>query len=139
TGDYVEDSVKPVFEAGLADIVDAHHVIDQHIRLVPSHGHTPGHVCVEIASQGQSAVIIGDLLHHPLQCRFPHWSTRFCFDADQSRQTRLRLMQQYAHDQTLVFPAHFPAPTAGRLQSVNAQDAYFDYLFVSPDHVITDA
>jgi len=29
TGDYVEDSIKPVFDAGLADIIDAHHVIDQ--------------------------------------------------------------------------------------------------------------
>src|SRR5690606_25747224 len=96
TGDYVVDSVTPIFEAGQADLIDTHYQIDDALRLIPAPGHTPGHVCVEINSQGQTALITGDLLHHPLQCRFPHWSTRFCFNQDLSRETRLRFMQQLA-------------------------------------------
>lgn len=116
TGDYVADSVIPIFEAGLADIVDVDHQIDDALRLLPTPGHTPGHACVEINSEGEKAIITGDLLHHPLQCHFPHWSTRFCFDADQARQTRLRFMEQHAQAGTLLFPAHFPSPTAGYLR-----------------------
>lgn len=131
TGDYVEDSVRPVFDAGLADVVPPEHRIDQAIALVHTPGHTPGHVCVAIDSDGQQALITGDVLHHPLQCRFPHWSTRFCFDADQARATRLAFLQEHAHRQTLLFPAHFPNPTAGRLRYVHAaQDPHYAYDFV---------
>jgi hypothetical protein len=131
TGDYVEDSVRPIFEAGLADLVPSDHRIDEAIALVHTPGHTPGHVCVAIDSEGQQALITGDLLHHPLQCRFPHWSTRFCFDADQARATRLAFLQQHARQRTLLFPAHFPDPTAGRLRCVpTAEGTHYAYDFI---------
>lgn len=134
TGDYVVDCVTPIFEAGLADVVAADHQLDSNLRLLPAHGHTPGHVCVEISSQGKSAIITGDLMHHPLQCRFPHWSTRFCFDADQSRATRMQFLEQHAEQQTLLFPAHFPAPVAGRLRTLpDADGPAYHYDFVDPD------
>lgn len=131
TGDYVADSVLPVFEAGLADIVAFDHQVDEAIRLLPTPGHTPGHACVEINSQGAQAIITGDLLHHPLQCHFPQWSTRFCFDAEQARQTRLRFMAQHAQAGTLLLPAHFPSPTAGYLRQVeDAAQLRYRYEFV---------
>ena len=132
TGDYVADSVRPVFDAGLVDLVSPDHRIDDAITLVHTPGHTPGHVCVAIDSQGEHALITGDVLHHPLQCRFPLWSTRFCFDAEQARATRLGLLQQHAQRQTLLFPAHFPDPTAGRLRCVDTPDGpCYAYDFVA--------
>ena len=132
TGDYVEDSVRPIFDAGLADLVPADHRIDAAIALVHTPGHTPGHVCVAIDSEGERALITGDVLHHPLQCRFPHWSTRFCFDPEQSRATRLAFMQQHEQQQTLLFPAHFPDPTAGRLRRVQTPEStHYVYDFVA--------
>ncbi|WP_244263285.1 MBL fold metallo-hydrolase [Pusillimonas noertemannii] len=131
TGDYVEDSVRPIFEAGLAEIVGVGHQIDGSLRLLHAPGHTPGHVCIEISSEGQNAIITGDLLHHPLQCRFPGWSTRFCFDANQSRKTRLAFMSEHAGRGTLLFPAHFPDPTAGYLRAVDDPDEpHYRYEFV---------
>jgi glyoxylase-like metal-dependent hydrolase (beta-lactamase superfamily II) len=134
TGDYIEDSVQPVFDAGLADLVETDHRIDAALRLVPAPGHTPGHACVEINSEGESAIITGDLLHHPLQCCFPKWSTRFCFDQNQSRATRLAFMKEHAELGTLLFPAHFPAPTAGRLSKVEtSEDISYTYHFVDDE------
>lgn len=133
TGDYVEDSVRPIFEAGLADIVSAGHRIDEALRLIHTPGHTPGHVCIEIQSEGQTAIIMGDLLHHPLQCRFPHWSTRFCSDAYLSRATRTAFMSEHAARGTLLFPAHFPDPTAGYLRRILEDgESYYRYDFVDP-------
>lgn len=54
------DSVEPVFEAGLVDLVSTTEVICDEIRLVPTHGHTPGHVSVLISSKGERALITGD-------------------------------------------------------------------------------
>jgi glyoxylase-like metal-dependent hydrolase (beta-lactamase superfamily II) len=79
-------------------------------------------VCVALESQGQRALIIGDLLHTVLQLAYPDWSTRFCADAEQSRATRQAFLENHADTDTLIFPAHFPAPTAGIIR--RSGDAY---------------
>lgn len=65
------DSVRPVFEAGLVDLVETDHRVCDEVRLVPTVGHTPGHVSVAISSQGQEALITGDFCHHPARWRAP--------------------------------------------------------------------
>jgi glyoxylase-like metal-dependent hydrolase (beta-lactamase superfamily II) len=69
----LDDSVKPIVEAGLVQLVELDHVISPEIRLTPSTGHTPGHVSVMIESEGERAVITGDMLHHPCQLAHPDW------------------------------------------------------------------
>jgi glyoxylase-like metal-dependent hydrolase (beta-lactamase superfamily II) len=59
------DSVQPIFDAGLATLVEMNHRISDEIRLTPTPGHTPGHVSVLIESNGERAMITGDMLHHP--------------------------------------------------------------------------
>src|SRR5580698_1723811 len=49
------DSVQPVFDAGLVDLVETDHRIDEVISLIPTIGHTPGHVSVRISSRGEEA------------------------------------------------------------------------------------
>ena len=69
--DVRDDSVRPVMEAGLADLVETDHRLTHEVWLEPAPGHTPGHVSVRIQSDGQAAVITGDLMHHPIQCAEP--------------------------------------------------------------------
>jgi glyoxylase-like metal-dependent hydrolase (beta-lactamase superfamily II) len=113
TGDYMVDSVMPVVEAGLVDFVPMNHIIDQNVRLTPIPGHTPGLVAVNVYAGGQRVILPGDVLHTPLQCKYPNWSTRFCADPDQSRVTRVSFMASCAGTKTLVMPTHFPSPSAG--------------------------
>jgi glyoxylase-like metal-dependent hydrolase (beta-lactamase superfamily II) len=68
------DSVTPVWDAGLADHVETDHRLCDEINLVPTLGHTPGHVSVRIASRGEEALITGDFMHHPCQIARPDWS-----------------------------------------------------------------
>src|SRR5678815_602429 len=63
---YHEDSIVPILGAGLADLVDADLALDHGVRLVPTPGHTPGHVCVQVEGGGRQAVMSGDLMHHPV-------------------------------------------------------------------------
>ncbi len=112
---YYEDSILPVIEAGLAEVVDGDHTIDDWVRLVPTPGHTPGHVCVEAASRGERAMLSGDLMHHPLQCAEPDWSSCFCVDPGHSCRTRRAFLAEHAESGALILPAHFPTPTAGRV------------------------
>jgi glyoxylase-like metal-dependent hydrolase (beta-lactamase superfamily II) len=111
----VEDSVRPVIEAGLADLVESDHRINDEVWLEPTPGHTPGHASVRISSRGEDAVITGDLMHHPVQCTNPHWASNFDSDAEWARKTRREFLQRYADRPVLVLGTHFAAPTAGRI------------------------
>jgi glyoxylase-like metal-dependent hydrolase (beta-lactamase superfamily II) len=130
TGDpYHEDSIVPILEAGLADLVEMDHRVDDGVWLEPTPGHTPGHVCVHVAGGGREAVLTGDLMHHPLQCAEPDWSSCFCVDPEHSRQTRRAFLERHAGADTLVMPAHFPAPSVGRV--VREGDAW-RFVFAQP-------
>ncbi|MGH6971832.1 MAG: MBL fold metallo-hydrolase, partial [Caulobacteraceae bacterium] len=112
----LSDSVKPIFDAGLADLVELDHVISPEIRLIPSTGHTPGHVCVSIESEGERAVITGDMTHHPCQMAHPDWSPAFDSDPKAAAVTRARLFAEWADQPVLVIGTHYPAPTAGHVR-----------------------
>jgi glyoxylase-like metal-dependent hydrolase (beta-lactamase superfamily II) len=121
-GTVVEDSVRPVVEAGLVELVESNHIITEEIQLEPTPGHTPGHVSVRIRSEGEEAVITGDLIHHPVQCAEIEWASRFDVDADQALQTRRSFLARCADEGTRVLGTHFATPTAGRI--VVDGDAY---------------
>ena len=71
-----EDSVLPIVEAGQAIIVEDTHQIDDGMWLEPAPGHTPGHVMLNLKSGGETALMSGDVIHHPLQLIRPEWSSR---------------------------------------------------------------
>ncbi len=114
-GDYAGDSVRPIVEAGLADLVAGGHRITDEVWLEATPGHSPGHVSVRIASAGEEAVITGDLMHHPCQLAHPRWSSPFDFDRAQALATRLGFIERYADRPVLVLGTHFATPSAGRI------------------------
>ncbi len=114
-GDYFGDSVQPVFDAGLVDLVDIDAQICPEIRLEPTPGHTPGHVSVHITSAGEEAIITGDFMHHPCQIARPDWCSTPDTDPDQATRTRHAFFEKYADQPVLIIGTHFSGPTAGRL------------------------
>ena len=110
------DSVLPVFDANLVDLVETDHQISDEISLMPTVGHTPGHVSVMIKSNGEEAMITGDFIHHPCQFAHPEWSSSFDTDPVQSAQTRREVFDRYADTPTLIIGTHFATPTAGHLK-----------------------
>ena len=110
------DSVLPVFDADLVDLVETNHKISDEISLIPTVGHTPGHVSVMIKSNGEEAMITGDFIHHPCQFAHPEWSSSFDTDPVQSAQTRREIFDKFADTPTLIIGTHFATPTAGHLK-----------------------
>jgi glyoxylase-like metal-dependent hydrolase (beta-lactamase superfamily II) len=116
------DSVTPIVEAGLVTMVETNERICNEITLVPTLGHTPGHVSVMIQSQGEQALITGDFMHHPCQIAHPEWSTLADSNPDQGIETRRRMFQRLAGTPVLIIGTHFAGATAGRL--VTDGDSY---------------
>jgi glyoxylase-like metal-dependent hydrolase (beta-lactamase superfamily II) len=109
------DSVTPIFDAGLAELVDMDHVVSPEIRLVPTTGHTPGHVSVMIESQGKEAMITGDFMHHPCQIAHPDWTVGFDTDQSAAAACRDRVFADLVDSSVLVIGTHFASPTAGNI------------------------
>jgi glyoxylase-like metal-dependent hydrolase (beta-lactamase superfamily II) len=113
TGTIIDQSVQPVLDRGLADLIEAGFHITEDVWLESTAGHTPGHMSVRISSCGQDAVITGDLMHHPSQVARPEWASVADTDPSAASRTRLDFIERYADSNTLVFGTHFNAPTAG--------------------------
>jgi len=110
------DSVRPVFDAGLVDLVDVSHQITPEIGLLPTPGHTPGHCSVTISSTGgEEGVITGDLMHHPSQCMHPEWDCVFDHDGARAKRTRLGFLERFGSGAVRVVGTHFGTPAATRI------------------------
>jgi glyoxylase-like metal-dependent hydrolase (beta-lactamase superfamily II) len=109
------DAIDPIVAAGLAQRVDPNHAITDEVRLMPSHGHTPGHVSIAISSNGHEAVITGDLMHHPVQIVHPRSHANFDSDPVQGGETRAAFVERYANTDTLIIGTHFCDPTVGHI------------------------
>jgi glyoxylase-like metal-dependent hydrolase (beta-lactamase superfamily II) len=110
------DSVLPVVEAGKADIVRNDFEIGDHARILPTPGHTPGHVAFSFGRGKDAAVFSGDLMHSPLQARYPELSAKFDVDQMQAATTRRNFLERYCDTDTLCCSAHFPSPSTGTIR-----------------------
>ena len=112
---WVTDSVLPIVQANRAEVVKSSHALNDHVQLFPTPGHTIDHFSVQIGKTGQDAVITGDMIHSPLQARYPEISMRLDYDSKQSGITRRDLFGRLCDTPTLLCMAHFPSPSTGRI------------------------
>jgi glyoxylase-like metal-dependent hydrolase (beta-lactamase superfamily II) len=103
------DSVKPVVDAGKADLIASDHRLTDEITLIPTPGHSPGHMSIFITSDGETGLLTGDVAHHPCQMAHLDWSSTADFDPVQSAVTRRELFSRFADTQTLAIGGHFNA------------------------------
>lgn len=113
-GPVFEDSVQPVFDAGLAQLVESDHLIAEGIFFEPTPGHTPGHCSVRLCSGDDEAVITGDMMHHPVQIARPEICSTADSDQSAAHATRLAALERW-NDGRLIIGTHFAGRTAGRL------------------------
>lgn len=107
------ESVEPILKAGLHDLIETDLRITDEVRLFPTPGHTPGHVSVAILSGEQEAVILGDVLHHPIQLAHTWIQSHFDSNRSQAQATRRAFIENHADREVLILGSHFAKPTAG--------------------------
>jgi glyoxylase-like metal-dependent hydrolase (beta-lactamase superfamily II) len=105
-----EDSVQPVIDAGMAELIDDGATIAPGMTALNSPGHTPGHMVLEVESDGDTALFTGDILHHPMQIARPDWNSVYCEDRVAAADTRRRILERASANGARIVPAHFGAP-----------------------------
>ena len=103
------DSVQPIADAGKADLVASDAMLADEITLIPTPGHSPGHMSVHIKSDGEEALLTGDVAHHPCQMAHLDWSSTADSDPRQSVVSRRELFSRFADTKALVIGGHFSA------------------------------
>jgi len=111
----IDDSVRPIMAAGLADLVEPGHRLTGEVWLESTPGHTPGHTSVRISSRGESAVITGDMIHHPIQVAHPDWICEFDSEPPMATETRKAFVERYCDKPVTVIGTHFAGPTSGHI------------------------
>jgi glyoxylase-like metal-dependent hydrolase (beta-lactamase superfamily II) len=103
----LQDSVLPVVEAGLVDLVEDGYDLAEGVTLIHLPGHTDNQMGLRINRHDGRAIFCGDALHSPVQIFAPDISTSSCVDAKVAGTTRRTLLEDAAETNRLVVPAHF--------------------------------
>lgn len=107
------ESFQPVIDAGRLHLVPANAEIVPGVRYESTPGHTSAHHSVRLESDGASAFITGDFIHHPIQIARPEWSSQGDWDGEASARNRRAFFESCAGTDLLVLGTHFTGPGAG--------------------------
>ncbi|MCH2263847.1 MAG: MBL fold metallo-hydrolase [SAR86 cluster bacterium] len=125
-GPVIADSVRPIVDAEMVDFVDDHFRLCKEVSLIPTPGHTPGHVSVLITSKKKKALITGDFIHHPVQMTKTDWCSSADYDQAQGQITRETLLEKYVDRDILIIGTHFATPTAGYIKRLEEGGYWLD-------------
>lgn len=120
--DIFEDSVLPIIQSGQAEFVSGEHQVRDLLTIVPTPGHTPGHISVRAGRGREAGVFLGDVIHNPIQMALPDLNSAYCEDGPSARASRRKLLEEALEGNHLLVPGHFAAPHVGRVRA--AGDAF---------------
>jgi glyoxylase-like metal-dependent hydrolase (beta-lactamase superfamily II) len=97
------------------ELIDRETEIVPGVHVIPAPGHTPGHLALLLASDGEHLLNLGDAAVHPLHLEYPGWHNGFDQAPEQAVRTRRSLVDRAARDHMHLMAFHFPFPSVGRL------------------------
>lgn len=113
---YIKTQVLPLQRLRKIDLIEGEHNITEEVSTLPTPGHTPGHQAILISSQGQKAMIAGDVLHTKAQVLEPSWTAWVDVDKDASRRSRESLLDRAEKEDYVVAAGHFhPSDNLGKV------------------------
>lgn len=77
------------------------------VTAMATPGHTGGHTSYVVASGGKRVIVIGDVLHSPLQVSRPQWRAASDTDPSEGARSRKLLLDELARPGTFGFGGHF--------------------------------
>ncbi len=98
------------------ELVESSQTLMGGLKLIDTHGHTPGHVSVLIDGGSESLLALSDTTHNAtLLFRRPDWTVGFDEDPVNAVASRKRLFDRAAGDRLRCFGYHLPWPSVGHI------------------------
>lgn len=89
-------------------LVDCQQAIHDGIQALAAFGHTPGHMALAISSGEESLLHVSDAALSPYHLAHPEWTPLYDVDPTQAVETKRRLFDRAAAENSLLFAHHFP-------------------------------
>jgi glyoxylase-like metal-dependent hydrolase (beta-lactamase superfamily II) len=100
---YQQANFAPLDDGKVLELVDGDYEIEPGLKVVRTGGHTRGHQCVFIESEGQKAMYMGDLIPTRAHVPLPYIMGYDLFPLDTLEAKRGLLRQAQDEDWTLIF------------------------------------
>ncbi len=113
---WITDSVLPIVAAKRAQIVRSDFNFNERIQFIPTPGHTIDHFSILVGQGGDDCLITGDMIHSPLQGKYPQYGMMSDYDSGQAEQTRHQVFDRFCEASTIMCASHFPAPSTARVR-----------------------
>jgi glyoxylase-like metal-dependent hydrolase (beta-lactamase superfamily II) len=113
---WIADSVLPIVAAKREQVVKSDFAFNEQVRFLPTPGHTIDHFSVLVGEHGHDCLITGDMIHSPLQGKYPEFGMMSDYDSKQSEQTRRTTFDRFCEEPTIICASHFPSPSTGRVR-----------------------
>jgi glyoxylase-like metal-dependent hydrolase (beta-lactamase superfamily II) len=85
------------------------------IGYSPAPGHTPGNTVITVTSGDKQLLILGDLMHLPVELTRPDMSNEWDISLEEAKQTQNQIISRVVRNKSLVFFNHFPFPGLGHV------------------------
>jgi glyoxylase-like metal-dependent hydrolase (beta-lactamase superfamily II) len=85
------------------------------VDVLEAPGHTPGSTVILVSSAAERAMMLGDVVHCPVELVDDEWASMFDVDPDLALRTRVALNRELEGSDVPVAAAHFPGLRFGRL------------------------
>lgn len=102
------------------ELFDSERTLAPGIDARPAPGHTPGSTVFVISSEGERALLLGDIAHSVVELAEPDWEAVYDVDKDAAKAVRNAIAEETLDTGTYVVPAHFPRMAFGRVVTTAA-------------------
>jgi glyoxylase-like metal-dependent hydrolase (beta-lactamase superfamily II) len=110
---YAADMLPPI--QSRLDLVDDETEVVPGVRTIAAPGHTPGHLALEISSEGEMLIDAVDTFLHPIQIERIEWYSVVDVHPEGVLASRQRVFARAAETGATVMSFHFPFPGLGHL------------------------
>jgi len=121
---YLEDSFRPLEEAGQLRILSGDTQLCDQVRTVVMPGHTRAHQCVVVHSAGKAAVFLGDVAPWPVFLERLSWVPGYDVEPLVSIETKRRLARWAVEERGLLIFQHCIDTKAGYLHPTERPDRF---------------
>ena len=125
-GTYFVENFEPLADTGQLELVTGETELLPGVMYWPTPGHTQDHASIAMTSRGETAIYVGDLVHHAVQVERAAWIAAFDVLPLVSLESKKKLAERALKDNALLICVHNAFPGVGRLTEREGKRKFVD-------------